>query len=49
MNSETKVLSGEVAATARDVWIKPEIVSFEPISATEGASDQPGDALSSAS
>ena len=34
--------------TGREAWIKPEIASFEPISATQSiTSSNPGDILSS--
>ena len=31
----------------REAWIKPEIASFEPITATEANTVNPGDGLSS--
>ncbi|MES2442352.1 MAG: hypothetical protein V4574_05945 [Pseudomonadota bacterium] len=45
MNSEPKTMNAETAV--RDAWVKPEIASFEPVSATESATINPGDALSS--
>jgi hypothetical protein len=44
MNSETKTLNSD---TAVEAWVKPEIVSFEPVSATENATSNPGDNFSS--
>lgn len=32
---------------AGDAWVKPEITSFEPVAATEAATINPGDGLSS--
>ena len=33
--------------SARDAWVKPEIASFEPVAATQAATFNPGDGLSS--
>lgn len=37
----------ETETEARPQWVKPEIASFEPVAATQAATNFPGDALSS--
>lgn len=32
-----------VGTTAQEAWVKPEIVSFEPVSATKAATHNAGD------
>lgn len=44
-NAEVQTETGEVKLA----WVKPEIVSFEPVLATEGTGLNPGDLLSSLS
>ena len=34
-------------ALSREIWVKPEIASFEPVSATQNNTVNPGDNLSS--
>lgn len=35
--------------TATEIWVKPEITSFKPVSITQSNTFNPGDALSSLS
>lgn len=44
-NVEVEAETGEVKLA----WVKPEIVSFEPVLATEGTGGNPGDVISSLS
>ena len=37
----------ETETATRAEWVKPEIASFEPVAATQAATINPGDALSS--
>ncbi|MDH7972393.1 hypothetical protein QH494_09385 [Sphingomonas sp. AR_OL41] len=34
---------------ARDAWVKPEILSFEPVAAAQGSGSLTGEALNNAS
>jgi hypothetical protein len=43
----TSVHQNHETETVRAEWVKPEIASFEPVAATEAATNFPGDALSS--
>ena len=43
MNSETKTLNTETIVETRDVWVKPEIASFEAVTATQAATMNAGD------
>ncbi|MCW3848247.1 hypothetical protein OF829_13455 [Sphingomonas sp. LB-2] len=47
MTSVEKTLETETVVETRNIWVKPEIASFEPVSATQAATINPGDALSS--
>lgn len=49
MNSDSKTRADAAAAhdAAREAWVKPEIVSFEPIEATKSNTVNPGDNFSS--
>jgi hypothetical protein len=46
MTEETKACV-EAEHNGKLDWVKPEVVSFEAVSATEAATANPGDALSS--
>lgn len=50
MNSKPQVspigVSEEPNETQREPWVKPEIVSFKPVSAAQGISYMPLDGLS---
>ena len=36
-----------IVADVRDAWVKPEIVTLSPVAATQSATFNPGDGLSS--
>ncbi|MES2055850.1 MAG: hypothetical protein V4564_07935 [Pseudomonadota bacterium] len=48
MDTNKHVNAGENTAdsTTRETWVKPEIVSFEPVKAAEGISYRPNDGIS---
>lgn len=46
-NDKNSESIGETVEVARETWTRPEIVSFEPVSATQSATFNPGDGLSS--
>jgi hypothetical protein len=51
MNSDTDtLLNSETAADAvREAWVKPEIASFEPVSATAGTGNLAGEGTNNVS
>lgn len=49
MNNDRNVEAEAETGEVKLAWVKPEIVSFEPVLATEGSASNPGDFAGSAS
>ncbi|HEX7693962.1 MAG TPA: hypothetical protein VF409_05705 [Sphingomonas sp.] len=49
MNNDRNVEAQSGTEEVKLAWVKPEVVSFEPVLATEGSASNPGDFAGSAS
>jgi len=50
IDKDTRVAAGDTdLPVARDAWVKPEILSFEPVSAAQGSGSAIGEGVNNVS